>query len=127
METFIIGCLTTIVGIGILNKSKNKNRKRHIFMRQSTFYKVIKSVSPDTIKLMTTRKTQSQVHRSKNVVRVLQTSDNKAYWVKDNIFYYADVVNGEFDPTAGIPVDTTDISKNDLDKLLLILDNLKNG
>lgn len=127
MEIFILGCLTTIVAIGILNKSKNKSRKRQIFMRQSTFYSIIKSIAPDSTKLLAKKDSQSQLHKSRNVFKVLQTSENKAYWVKDNTFYYADIVDGEFDPTAGIPIDTSDISKKDLDKLLFILDNLKNG
>ena len=96
-------------------------------MRQSTFYGAIKSIIPESAKLIAKKDTQSQLHKSRNVVRVLQTSDNKAYWVKNNTFYYADIVNGEFDPNAGIPIDASNISKKDLDKLLFILDNLKNG
>ena len=97
------------------------------FMRQSTLYKVIKKISPTYIETKVKKNKQSQVHKNKSVVRVIQAPNNKAYWVKDNIFYSADIVDGEFDPTAGIPVNTENASRKELETLLLILDNLKNG
>ena len=96
-------------------------------MRQSTLYKVIKTIAPQTIEARIKKDTQSQFHKNKSVVRVLQAPNNKAYWVKDNIFYSADIINGEFDPTAGTPVDTINASKKELETLMVILDNLKNG
>ena len=72
-------------------------------------------------------KRQSVERSRERVVRVIKTPDSKAYWVKDNIFYCAQVVDGEFDPQEALPVDTTHLSKKEVDKLLHILDNLKNG
>jgi hypothetical protein len=127
MEIFAIGSLTTLLAIAIINKRKAENRKRMYFMRQSTLYKVIKTIAPQTIEARIKKDTQSQFHKNKSVVRVLQAPNNKAYWVKDNIFYSADIINGEFDPTAGTPVDTINASKKELETLMVILDNLKNG
>ena len=50
--------------------------------------------------------------------------ENKAYWVIDNIFYQADVIDGEIDRTSSRPIDAFDMSRGDLRKMLFILDNL---
>lgn len=82
---------------------------------------------PSNAELQNQKKRQSNVHNKGNVVRVIRTPDSKAYWVEDNIFYYADVVDGQFDPTEKKAVDTSELSKKEINKLLFILDNLQNG
>jgi hypothetical protein len=52
---------------------------------------------------------------------------NLAYWVSENIFYVAEAVDGEVIPETAEPVDTNSMSRRDLDKMLFILDSLKNG
>ena len=53
--------------------------------------------------------------------------DEKAYWVSNNMFYVGDTVDGKVRPETGRPLDTTKMSKREVDKMLFILDNLKNG
>jgi hypothetical protein len=53
--------------------------------------------------------------------------DNKAYWVKDNVFYSADTDNGDIVSPTAEPVDISTMSKKDIDKMLFILDNLRKG
>jgi hypothetical protein len=53
--------------------------------------------------------------------------ENKAYWVKDNIFYFADTNNGDIVDVTAKPVDISSMSKKDMDKMLFILDNLRKG
>jgi hypothetical protein len=52
---------------------------------------------------------------------------NLAYWVSENIFYVAEAIDGEVIPQTAEPVDTNSMSRKDLDKMLFILDSLKNG
>lgn len=88
-------------------------------------YHIVKGVLPTNAELKGDKKRQSMVHHGGNVVKVIQTPDSKAYWTENNIFYCADVVDGQFDPSAGVPVDTSNLSKKEINKLLFILDNLK--
>jgi hypothetical protein len=43
------------------------------------------------------------------------------------MFYVADTVDGAVDSETVRPVDTNNMSKRDIDKMLFILDSLKNG
>ena len=53
--------------------------------------------------------------------------DNKAYWVHENIFYEADIVNNEISRETSRPVNVFEMSSYDVSKMLFILDNLKEG
>ena len=65
-------------------------------------------------------------HVEEHMVKII-VIDNKAYWVKENIFYTAETENGNIIPETARPVDTADMSKKDIDKMLFILDNLGKG
>lgn len=53
--------------------------------------------------------------------------EDKAYWVVNNIFYQADIVDGEIDTESSKPIDPFKMSSRDLMKMLFILDNLTEG
>lgn len=53
--------------------------------------------------------------------------DDKAYWVLDNTFYQADIIDGEIDRESSRPIDTSSMSYRDMGKMLFILDHLKEG
>lgn len=76
---------------------------------------------------MLRKPTQHKKHITDKTVRVMQTPDRKAYWVKDNKFYCADVLDGEFNPELGKEINAESLSKKEMDKLLFILDNLNKG
>jgi hypothetical protein len=71
-------------------------------------------------------KTQSQEHFNKNNFKVIIV-DNQAYWIKDNIFYKAPMVDQSIDKDSAERVDTTDMNKVQLDQMLFILDKLREG
>lgn len=52
---------------------------------------------------------------------------DKAYWVKDNVFYIGEAKGGEAIPETGMPINTNTLSDSEISKLLFILDNLKGG
>jgi hypothetical protein len=51
--------------------------------------------------------------------------EEKAYWVLNNIFYEADIVNNEVDRDTSRPIDAFKMSNGDVTKMLYILDNLE--
>ena len=53
--------------------------------------------------------------------------ENQAYWVVDNTFYVAEVVDGEIDKTSSRPIDPFTMSGSEIKKMLFILDNLVEG
>jgi hypothetical protein len=53
--------------------------------------------------------------------------ENKAYWVIGNVFYQADIVDGEVNKESSRPIDAFKMSSRDLTKMLYILDNLTEG
>jgi len=69
---------------------------------------------------------QSRVHYDKTNVKVI-ILDNNAYWIKDNIFYKAPLVDRMIDKESAEQVDTMGMDKIQLDKMLFIMDKLREG
>lgn len=53
--------------------------------------------------------------------------EDTAYWVFNNTFYQADIIDGYVDKSSSRPVDTFKMSNKELLKMLFILDNLTEG
>jgi hypothetical protein len=73
------------------------------------------------------KQSQLRKRQDKATIKIIFTEDNKAYWIDNNIFFVADVVDGKPDFLNSRQVDTENMSKNELDKMLFILDNLRRG
>jgi hypothetical protein len=71
-------------------------------------------------------KTQSANHYDKTNVKVI-ILDSQAYWIKDNIFYKAPLVGQSIDKDLAEEVDTISMDKVQLDKMLFIMDRLREG
>lgn len=52
---------------------------------------------------------------------------DKAYWVENNMFYEADVVDDKINKETSRPVNVFEMSLYDINKMLFILDNLVEG
>lgn len=70
----------------------------------------------------------SQFHKrlDESMLKVLVVED-EAYWVINNVFYVADAFDNQVDPETARPVNVEDMSKSDIEKMLFILDSLKDG
>ena len=128
MEYLLVIGLTLCLCWSIIKVS---NKKRIAFLkkikyRQSYIHEMIKNVIPkqrfDKPKFIT----QSQKHVQKNMLRVV-IEKNKAYWILNNVFYTADAIDGRVDENTARPLDVENMSKVELDKMLSILDDLKQG
>jgi hypothetical protein len=71
-------------------------------------------------------KAQSKMHYDKTNVKVI-ILDNQAYWIKDNIFYKAPLLGQSIDKDSAEEVDTISMDKVQLDKMLFIMDKLREG
>jgi len=109
----------------IMNKKRQKVFNKVLY-RQSDMHNILKNFFFKDIfddKVVTS---QSKIWKEKQTTRVV-IIDQKAYWVSNNMFYVGDTVDGKVRPETGRPLDTTKMSKKEIDKMLFILDNLKNG
>lgn len=119
----------TLVGFSSIIIVMNKKRKKSfnkVLYRQSDMHNILKEFFFKDIfddKVITS---QSKIWKEKQTTKVV-VIDQKAYWVSNNMFYVGDTVNGQVRPETGKPLDTTKMSKREIDKMLFILDNLKNG
>ena len=128
MEYLLVIGLTLLSYWSII---KISNKKRMIFLnknkyRQSSIYEMVKDVIPkqgfDRPKVIT----QSQKHIQKNMLRVV-IADGNAYWILNNVFYTANATNGRVDEETIKPLDIENMPVKELDKMLSILDDLKQG
>ncbi len=128
MKYLLVIGLTLLCSWSII---KISNKRRMIFLgknkyRQSSIYEMVKDVIPkqtfDKPKVIT----QSQKHIQKNMLRVVIT-EGKAYWILDNVFYTANAINGRVDEKTIKPLDVENMPAKELNKMLSILDDLKQG
>jgi hypothetical protein len=106
-----------------------KQRNRYfakIVTTQSSLHQIVKHFIPKDLFDLPKRNSQAMKHLSKHNLKVMIVED-QAYWVHNNMFYRAETINGFVDPESVQPIDTNNMSKRDIDKMLFILDNLKNG
>lgn len=126
---FVIAIGLTIAIAWSIIKLNGRNRARYfgkIVYSQSIIHNNIKQFIPKNLYRKPEVMSQSRKHVEKNMIRII-VIDGKAYWVVDNIFYTANTVNGDVIPETAQPVDTANMSKEDIDKMLYILDNLDKG
>jgi len=128
MEYLLIVGLTLLSYWSII---KISNKRRIIFLnknkyRQSSIFEMVKDVVPkqkfDKPKVIT----QSQRHIQKNMLRVV-IADGSAYWILNNVFYTANAINGRVDEETIKPLDIENMPTKELNKMLSILDDLKQG
>jgi len=128
MEYLLVIGLTLLSYWSII---KISNKRRMIFLnknkyRQSSIYEMVKDVVPkqrfDKPKVIT----QSQRHIQKNMLRVV-IAEGSAYWILNNVFYTANAINGRVDEETIQPLDIENMPTKELDKMLSILDDLKQG
>jgi len=72
------------------------------------------------------RKSQSKIRKEKENVRVIIV-ENTTYWIQDNAFYTAPMINNLISKDSAIQVDTIHMDKVQLDKMLFIMDKLREG
>lgn len=127
MEYFIVAVLTITTSFVIL-KIVKRNEKIFIgrpIYRQSDMHNIMKIFFSRNI-FTSQKSTQMEKRADKDSVRIVAI-DDMAYWVVDNVFYTTEIINDRPDMSNARPIDTSNMSKDDIDKMLFILDNLDRG
>jgi hypothetical protein len=126
-ELIIAGLALTLFFSIVVNVVKNKKKNTSKVMhRQSDVHKLLKYFF--SIPLYNNENNFSQLtkHKQKSIIKVIVLG-NQAYWVSNNIFYVADAIDGKVQKHTAKPVDIEGLPKVDLDKMLFILDSLRDG
>ena len=111
--------------IRISNKRRIIFLKKHKY-RQSSIYEIIKDIVPKEVFDKPKIITQSEKHIQKNMLKVVIV-EGKAYWILNNVFYTADAINGRVNEETIEPLDVENMSTKELNEMLSILDDLKQG
>lgn len=127
MEYLITAVLTILLSgaIVVLIRRQQKIVIGRIIHRQSDMHNILKLFFLRDIHDRT-NKSQISERAERDTIKIVAIED-KAYWVVDNVFYVADLINDKPDMSTAKPIDTSNMSKSDIDKMLFILDNLDMG
>lgn len=98
---------------------------KNIILKQSHFYN-FKKIKSHSSKKINKKRRQSTLHDSRTNIKVI-IMDDQAYWIKDNIFYTANMYNGNVDKDTTRTVDTMNMNRVQLDKMIFIIDRLREG
>jgi hypothetical protein len=118
----LLSFFAAIIIIFAINR-KSKISPSSIMLRQSELHILLKDLF-----VVENKEKDSQLNRhlSKNSIKIM-TIDEKSYWIANNIFYMADLIDGMPDFNNAVPVDTINMPQKELDKMMFILDNLRRG
>ncbi len=126
---YIVGFLSAFVFLYLISYLQRKYNifyeisLRHLKPSQSHIHNLI-YLSSEPIK-NNIKKTQSKVHDAKTNIKVI-IMDNQAYWIKDNLFYTADMsIDGNVNKDTTRTVDTMNMNSVQLDKMMFIIDKLR--
>lgn len=130
---YLIGFFSSFILIYIIVKLQVKHnilleqKLNPIRYSQSHVHTLISPLLPKIQTFKAIKKSQSLLHESRFSIKVI-IMDNQAYWIKDSIFYMADMSNnGEVDKDTTRRVDTMTMDKVQLDKMMFIIDRLREG
>ena len=138
MVYFILGIsiLTFLFSWYILYKMTNFVDKHiarpggaYVKFRQSTIHGFVRRYMPTNGEIneliQTGKSVRSHPSNDKNRVKVIVV-DNTAYWIHDNQFYTSSVKeDGEIDLDAAVPVTADNMSEEEINVLMNIVDDLR--
>ncbi len=130
---YLIGFFTSIFIIYSVAKIQPKynilkeQKIKPIRYSQSHIHSLVFPLLPKPEKIRKIIKSQAAIIDRQNNIKVI-IMDNKAYWIKDNTFYTAEMsMDGTVNKESTSRVDTNGMSKVQLDKMLFIVDKLREG
>ena len=127
---YVVGALLTLVIVAVANRliSKQLNTKKMPSIRysQSHIYSVVAPMMFGLDKRIPQRSSQAYNYQESLYIKVV-ISEGKAYWIKENTFYTADVIDGVVDKESTQQVDTMSMNDVELKKMLVIVEALREG
>ena len=129
MEYFL-GSLLTLLAMFVTTKlvssKTNAIVKNPFRYSQSHIHEIISPLVPEIKLYKKNKDRQSDKQEERTNIKVV-IFDNKAYFVKDGTFYCAEMHGTEIDGANATLVDTMGMDKVQLDKMLFIMDKLREG
>jgi hypothetical protein len=119
---FIAFCLYSLM-LFLLTKYKTISEMQKKMYSEKDVLMFLKHLTNFQIAMSSTKFELANDHEKKSL-KVIFTEEGKAYWVDNNIFYVSKIINGHPDFDNAQKIDTNNMSKEELDKMLFILDNL---
>ena len=108
-------------------KEQENIKKINIYKySQSTIHHIVSPFINQNNLIKPQKVTQTRKHYDKTNLRVIIVED-EAFWIKDNIFYTARMTNEGVDKETTSVVNTMNMDKVQLDKMLFIIDQLRDG
>lgn len=124
---YVIGSLITLFIIFFVNKFIKKESDAEGFVSisysQSHIHNLIDPFLPDNSSLLLLKPTQASKYLEETQQKFIIVEE-KAYWIKDNEFFVANMVNGSIDKESAKLVDTISMSKVELEKIIFIVEKL---
>jgi hypothetical protein len=128
MEYFL-GSLITLIAIFFTKKYLTKTistKIKPIRFSQTRALELSIDIIQTAIQPKEIPNSQSIVHYNKSTLKIL-ILEKLAYWIKDNGLYVADIVDGDIDHDSTKEVDTMDMDKVQLEKMIYIVEQLREG
>jgi hypothetical protein len=127
---YLIGSAISFLTIFIIGKVLLKEpltlKPNSYRYSQSHVHSLIKPLLPPVQLLKPKRISQAIKHDEKNNIRVVIVGHD-AYWIRENVFYTAQIDQDGVDKDTTRVVDTMSMDKVQLDKMLFIMDQLRDG
>jgi hypothetical protein len=124
---YFVGAAITLGVVYFVNKYINNNIKPQslpaIEYSQSHIYELMRPLLPH-LPPPSIGTTQAINYLSRTYMKIMIVKD-RAYWIKDNTFYVATVVDGQVNKETAKEVDTMAMSKVELDEMMFIVEKLR--
>jgi hypothetical protein len=129
MEYFLGSAITLLamfVTTRLISSPKNIVNNNPVRYSQSHIHEIVSPLVPNLKEYKKVINRQSSKQEEKTNIKVV-IFDDKAYFVKDGTFYCAEMHGTEIDGANATLVDTMGMDKVQLDKMLFIMDQLRDG
>lgn len=121
-----LGFIISVV-MSVIIKRFKKDDTKPLDLTQSRIISIIVPMLDNVINKKYIEPNTQSLNYIRNRELKVFVFDNIAYWIKDNIVYCAELNNGSIDSSSARVVDTMDMDKVQLDKMLFIIDQLRKG
>lgn len=128
MEYFIgsIATLAVVITLSILIKRFYPVEDHGVAQSQSYIHNLVDPYMLSNEELKKPVTSQATKHFNKLFIRIVFV-DDKAYWIKEDVFYVADTFAGVVLKDTAQPVDTMSMDRVQLNKMMLIVEKLREG
>ncbi len=129
MEYLVGAAITMIVYVitqKIVRDSLKEDKSPELRYSQSHIYEIVKPYLEFSDFGLAPENTQSTNYLKQTYMKVIIVK-NRAYWIKNNTFYTAEVLSGQVQKETTKEVDTMAMDKIELNEMLFIVEKLREG